>query len=63
MAVIKWIELVCSECSESLLGLVFPENYNAITLRQEAKARGWKHERQDGLNFDVCAKCQGKTAN
>ena len=61
MTIKRWVELVCSECNESLIGLVFPEDFNANTLRKEARGKGWKVERMaddNGLMFDVCPKCQ-----
>jgi hypothetical protein len=59
MAIINWIELICSECGkESFGGPRFREHFNANTLRAEAKKRGWKLERQDGFNFDVCPSCR-----
>jgi len=61
MTVINWIELICSECGhETFGGPRFREDYNAITLRAEAKNKGWKLEREEGLYFDVCPSCQGK---
>jgi hypothetical protein len=40
MAIKTWIDLVCSECSESFMGAVPRDDFNANTLRKEARKKG-----------------------